>query len=58
MHERCFRLIHNDKRLSYEELLENNGSVPIHHRNGQVFATEMYKFQNDLSRKNFSDLFC
>ena len=30
LHERCLRLIHNDKLSSYEELLEKNLSVSIH----------------------------
>ena len=33
MHERCLQLIYSDKRPSYEELLEKNGSVSIHHKN-------------------------
>ena len=31
-HERCLRLIHNDKLSSYEELLEKDGSVSIHYK--------------------------
>ena len=33
LHERCLRLIYNDKKSSFEDLLEKDGSVPIHHRN-------------------------
>ena len=40
--ERCLRLIYSGKRSSYEELLENNRLVSIHHRNIQLLATEMY----------------
>ena len=42
LHERCLRLIHNDKLSSYEELLEKDGSVSIHHKNIQSLATEMF----------------
>ena len=43
------RLIHCDKNSSYEELLEKNGSVSIHHRNIQNLAIEMYKVKNELA---------
>ena len=33
LHERCLRVIYNDKTSSFEQLLENDNSVSIHHRN-------------------------
>ena len=48
LHERCLRLIYNDKNSSYEELLTKDGSVSIHHRNIQALATEFYKIKNVL----------
>ena len=50
LHERCLRLIYNDKQSSYEELLIKNGTFSIHHRNIQTLATEMLKVKNELSR--------
>ena len=38
LHERCLRLIHNDKLSSYEELLEKDWAVSIHHKNIQSLA--------------------
>ena len=35
VHKRCLQLIFSDERSPYEELLEKNGSVSIHHRNIQ-----------------------
>ena len=49
LHERCLRLIYCDKNSSYEELLEKDGSVSIHHRNIQNLATEMYKVRKELA---------
>ena len=33
LHEQCLRLIYNDKKSSYENLLEKDNSVSIHHKN-------------------------
>ena len=49
LHERCLRLIYCDKTSSYEELLEKDGSVSIHHRNIKSLAIEMYKVKNTAS---------
>ena len=49
LHERCLRIVYNDKQSSFNELLEKDGSVSIHMRNIQILATEMYKLINNLS---------
>ena len=33
LHERCLRLIYNDKKSSFKDLLEKGGSVSMRHRN-------------------------
>ena len=43
LHERCLRLIYNDKKSSFEQLLEIDSSVSVHDRNLRAMATEMYK---------------
>ena len=43
LHERCMRLIHEDKTSSFEELLERDKSASIPTRNLQILATEMFK---------------
>ena len=48
-HERCFRLIHDDRESSYDELLRRDKSVSIiHHRNTQSSATEKIKIKNEI----------
>ena len=49
LHERCFRIIHNDKRSSLNALLEKDGSVSIHERNIKILATEMFKVSKNLA---------
>ena len=43
LHERCLRVIYNDGHSSYDELLNLDNSVSIHHRNLQILATEMFR---------------
>ena len=38
LQDRRLRLIYNEKRSSYEDLLKKDGSVPIHHKNIQGAA--------------------
>ena len=49
MHERCLRLIYNDKSSSFENLLEKYNSVSIHHKNPQALAIEMFKVYTKTS---------
>ena len=49
LHERGLRLVYKDVNLSFQQLLDNDGSVTIHQRNLQKLATEMYKLKNNLS---------
>ena len=53
LHERCLRLIYNDKKSSFEDLLERNGSVCIHH----TLAVELFKVFKGLSPITFVEAF-
>ena len=57
LHERCLRLIDNDKLSSYEELLEKDGLVSIHHKNIQSLAIEMFQINHGHSPEIVSDNF-
>ena len=57
LHGRYLGLIYADKKSPYEELLGKDGSVSIHHKNIQAFATEAYKVKSGYTPKIFSDLF-
>ena len=43
IHERALRVVYNDYRSSFAELLTKDKSVSIHHRNIQQLATEIFK---------------
>ena len=51
LHERGLRLVYKDASLSFQQLLEKDNSVTIHHRNLRKLAAEMYKLKNNLSPK-------
>ena len=43
LHERCLRLIHIDKLSSYEEVLEKDGSVSIHHKISRALLLKCFR---------------
>ena len=57
LHERALRLVYQNDELSFEELLEKDGSVTIHQRNLRKLAIEMYKVKNNLSPTPLQELF-
>ena len=48
-HEKCLRLICNDKKSSFEELLEIESTVSIHDRNLRTLAIEIYRIYHGIS---------
>ena len=57
LHERCLRIIYNDRQSSFDELLNKDSSVSIHIRNIQKLAIEMFKFYNGLSPPLMNNIF-
>ena len=57
LHERFLRLIYNDEKSSYENLLERDTSVSIHHKKIQTLAIEMYKVKQKLCPDITGDIF-
>ena len=49
LHERALRLAYKDSKATFEELLDMDKSVTIHHRNLQKLVTEIFKVKNKLS---------
>ena len=57
LHERCLRIIYNDKRSSFNALLEKDGSVSIHERNIKILAAEMFKVSKNLAPPQMHEIF-
>ena len=49
LHERSLRIVYNNKRSSFKELLETDKSVSTHIKNLHVLATEMFKVYRNIS---------
>ena len=41
IHERCLRIIHNNKTSTFNEILEKDNSVSIHYRNVEYFGVSL-----------------
>ena len=57
LHERALRIVYNDYKSTFENLLELDNSVSIHHRNIRLLSIELYKVKHNLSNQVMSELF-
>ena len=56
IHERCLRIIYNDKKSTFYELLEKDGSVSIHKRNLRFLACKMFKLKRGIAAELIKEL--
>ena len=57
LHERALRIVYRNNELSFQELLDKDNSVTVHHRNLRKLAIEMYKVKHNLSPLPMQELF-
>ena len=57
IHERALRITYQDHISTFQELLNKNNTVSIHHRNLQALATEMFKIHRGLSPDILREIF-
>ena len=51
IHERALRITYQDNASTFQELLNKDKSVSIHHRNLHVLVTEMFKIHRGCLQK-------
>ena len=57
IHERALRIVYRDYESTFQQLLTQNNSVPIHQRNLQILATKIFKTKNGLNPLIMKDVF-
>ena len=55
--ERSLRITYNNKSSSFQDLLDKDNSVTIHHRNIRTLAIETFKVLNGLSPPLLNEVF-
>ena len=57
LHERALRIVYNDNVSLFENLLQRDHPISIHHRNIRLLSTELYKTRNNTSSHIIKELF-
>ena len=57
IHQKVLSLAYCDKHSTFQQFLEKDNSVSLHHRNLQVLVTEMFKVNMNLSPDLRNDIF-
>ena len=55
--ERALRLVYEDNDSAFDEFLQKDNSVRIHHQNKQLLAVELYKIRHSLSVDTIDHIF-
>ena len=57
IHERSLRIVYEDYKSSFEELLQKDNTVTVHERNIQTLAVEVFKVKIGMAPKIMEDIF-
>ena len=57
LHKGALRIVYKNHDSTFENLLELDNSVSLHHRNIRLLSTELYKVKHNLSNQVTSELF-
>ena len=55
--DRALRIVFNDNISSFEDLLQGDQSISIHHRNIRLLGIELYKTRYNISSHIMNELF-
>ena len=51
------RITYNGSKSTFEELLDKDNSVSIHHKNLQFLATEVFKIKDNMAPEFLHEIF-
>ena len=57
LHKKALRIVYNDNGSSFEDLLQRDQPVSIHHKNIGLLGIELYKKRNNVSSHIMNELF-
>ena len=57
IHERSLRIVYKNKQSTFQELLDRDKSVTVHHSNIRKLAIETFKVKNNLSPEILNYIF-
>ena len=57
LHERCLRIIYSDKKSSFDELLDRDESVSIHHQNIEQLGIKMFNILTGENPQIVNEIF-
>ena len=57
LHKQALINLYKDRKDIYEELLQKDSFVRVHHRKLQILVTEIFKVKNDLAPKTMTEVF-
>ena len=57
LYYRSLQIAYRDFISTFQQLVEKDGAVTIHHRNIGLLATEMYKVSNGIASPSMSEIF-
>ena len=57
IHERSLRIVYKNKESTFQQLLDRDKSVTVHHSNIRKLAIEIFKVKNNLSPEILNDVY-
>ena len=51
------KITYNGSKSTFEELLDKDNSVSIHHKNLQFLATEVFKIKDNMAPEFLNEIF-
>ena len=57
LHERCLRIVYNNNKSSFQELLDKDKGLTIHIKNARTLAVDIFEVSNNYSTSLMNEIF-